>query len=152
MKNTERKKISRSTHAIWSALYWATLLFSQLIMAYMNTHLSDPLYLGPLYVPLLIDLAVLILIIVAFIVYRKKEKQSEKNDELSALNEYKAGLITKYILVFVFAAFVLTIQDFSVFYTDDILGNIMRTFLIFLSITEIIHNIVFIILEKIDLE
>lgn len=152
MENKKKKTLSLTNHAIWTALYWTALLFSQLIMIYLNTALSDPLYLGPIYVPLLLDLVVLILIIVVFVVYRKKSKQREKSDELSELNEAKAGWITKYILVFVFGAMVFLIQDFSPFYTDDVYGNLMRTFLIFLSISEIIHNIIFVILEKQNLE
>lgn len=152
MENTKQKKISITNHAMWTALYWAVLLFTQLLMIYMNTHLSGPIFLGPIYVPLLIDTIALILLIIAIIIFYKKTKQREKNDELADLNQYKAGYITKYILVFIFAAIVLTIKDFKPFYTDDIVGNIMRTFFIFLSINEIIQNIVFIILEKTNLE
>ena len=152
MENKNLKKITHSNHALWAALYWAAILFTQLIMLYMNTSLSYPLYLGPLYVPLFIDIAVIVLIIVAYVVYYKKSKQREKRDELSDYNQYKAGYITKYILAIVFAVIILTIKDFSPFYTDDFFGNIMRTLLIFFSINEIIHNIVFFILEKQNLE
>lgn len=152
MENKKTKKISLSTHAMWTALYWTVLLFTQLIMIYLNTSLSDPLYLGPIYIPLLLDIIVLVLVISVYVIYRKKSKQREKSDELSNLNEATAGQITKYILVFVFGAMVFLIQDFRPFYTDDVFGNFMRTFLVFLSISEIIHNIVFFILEKQNLE
>ena len=152
MENKKTKKISLSTYAIWTALYWTVLLFTQLIMIYLNTSLSDPLYLGPIYIPLLLDIIVLVLVISTYVVYRKKSKQREKSDELSNLNEVNAGQITKYILVFVFGVMVFLIQDFSPFYTDGVFGNFMRTILIFLSISEIIHNIIFVILEKQNLE
>lgn len=152
MENKKTKKISLSTYAIWTALYWTVLLFTQLIMIYLNTSLSDPLYLGPIYIPLLLDIIVLVLVISTYVVYRKKSKQREKSDELSNLNEVNAGQITKYILVFVFGVMVFSIQDFSPFYTDGVFGNFMRTILIFLSISEIIHNIIFVILEKQNLE
>ncbi len=78
----------------------------------------------------------------------KQYQNREARDELADLNNYKAGYITKYISVFVNAIIILFVKDFNVILKEDIVGNILSVFLISLSLTELIHNIVFIILEK----
>ena len=82
------------------------------------------IYNGPIFLPLLIEVMLLLLLIVAGVVTMKKHRNRETTDELSALNNYKAGYITKYISIFVVA--------------------------ICISFTELVHNLVFIILEKVQ--
>lgn len=76
--------------------------------------------------------------------YRKRET----TDELANLNNYKAGYITKYVSIFVIAIIILLVKDFNLVLKEDIVGNALSVFLISLSFTELIHNIIFIILEK----
>lgn len=78
----------------------------------------------------------------------KQYRNRETTDELADLNKYKAGYITKYISIFMVAIIILLVKDFNLILQEDIVGNVLSVLVICLSFTELIHNIVFIILEK----
>ena len=71
-------------------------------------------------------------------------------DELAVLNNYKAGYITKYISIFVVAIVILLVRDFKLILQGDMVGDIMSVVLICVSFTEVVHNVVFIIIEKVQ--
>lgn len=80
----------------------------------------------------------------------KQHRNREATDELAELNNYKAGYITKYVSMFAFAIAIILIQDFTLILKEDVVGNIMSVIVISISFTELVHNVVFIILEKVQ--
>ena len=117
-------------------------------MIIKNIYPSVSSYIGPIYLSLLYAVLMLILLIMAGILLMKQYKNREKDDELSNLNNYKAGYIAKYISVVIFSVVVLLVKDFSLIFGEDVIGNVLVVFLMSISITDLIHNIIFIILEK----
>ena len=69
---------------------------------------------------------------------------------MAVLNNYKAGYITKYVSMLVIAIAIILIKDFTLLLKEDIIGNIMSVIVICISFTELVHNMVFIILEKVQ--
>lgn len=150
MKTIETKKISLVKYAIYSIGLDVTILLGQLYIIIKNILPSTPIYIGPVYLPLLISCMLLLLLIVAGLLMMKQYRNREAEDELSDLNNYKAGYITKYISVFVIAIAIILLKDFSLILSEgDIVGNVMCIMLVCFSFTELVHNIVFIILEKV---
>lgn len=148
MKTMEAKKISLVQYSIYSIGLYVTILLGQFYLIIKNILPLVPVYIGPIYLPLFISGIMLLLLIVAGILMIKQYRNREATDELADLNNYKAGYIAKYISIFVITIIILLIKDFNLILKEDIVGNILSVLLISLSITELIHNIVFIILEK----
>ena len=80
----------------------------------------------------------------------KQHRNREATDELAELNNYKAGYITKYVSMFAFAIVIILIQDFTTILKEDVVGNIISVIVIGISFTELVHNVVFVILEKVQ--
>ena len=148
MKATETKKISLVRCSAYSIGLYAVILLGQLYIIIKNSFPLTPVYIGPIYLPLLISCVLLVLIIAAWVLLAKQRRNSEANDELADLNKYKAGYIAKYVSIFVFVILVLFAKDINLVLSDDYVGNALSIFLICLSIMELIQNIAFIILEK----
>lgn len=148
MKTIKSKKISLVKYSAYSIGLYATILLMQFYTIIKNLLPSVPIYIGPVYLPLLIAGMMLLLLAAVGLITMKQSRHNEKGDELSDLNNYKAGYIAKYISIFVIAAIILLVKDFSLILKEDVVGNILTVFLISLSLTELIHNIIFIILEK----
>lgn len=148
MKTTEVKKISLVRYSAYSIGLHVTILLGQFYIIIKNVLPSTPIYIGPIYLPLLISGIMLVLMIVAGTLMMKQCRNRDARDELADLNNYKAGYITQYISIFVVAIIILLVKDFNLILKADIVGNVLSVFVISLSFTELIHNIVFIILEK----
>lgn len=148
MRTTETKKVSLVKYAAYSIGLYVTILLMQFYTIIKNLLPSVPIYIGPIYLPLLISGMMLLLLVAAGLLTMKQARHKEKEDELSQLNNYKAGYIAKYISIFVIAVIILLVKDFTLILKEDVVGNILSVFLICFSLTELIHNIVFIILEK----
>lgn len=150
MKTIETKKISLVKYAIYSIGLDVTILLGQLYIIIKNILPSTPIYIGPVYLPLLISCMLLLLLIVAGLLMMKQYRNREAKDELADLNNYKAGYITKYVSVFAIAIAIILVKDFNLILKEDALGNVLSIITICLSFTELVHNIVFIILEKVQ--
>lgn len=77
---------------------------------------------------------------------------TEKEDELSKLHRYKAGRISKFITILLFAVVLYIIKDFSFAYNDR--GFLDNLFIPIIMITTdtFIENVIFIILEKFQID
>lgn len=148
MKTHETQKISLVRYSIYSIGLYLTILLGQFYIIIKNILPSAPIYIGPIYLPLFISVILLLLLIVAGVIMMKQYQNREATDELADLNKYKAGYITKYISMFMCVITILLVKDFGLLLKEDIVGNALSVFIICLSFTELIHNIVFIILEK----
>lgn len=150
MKAIETKKISLVNYALYSICLDITILLGQVYIIVKNILPSTPIYIGSVYLPLFISGILLLLLIVAGLLMMKQYRNREAKDELADLNNYKAGYITKYISMFAVAIAIILIKDFNLILKSDIVGNAMSVIVICLSFTELVHNIVFIILEKVQ--
>lgn len=150
MKKEGNKKISLVKDSMYSIGLYATILLAQFYIIIKHILPSMPLYVGTIYVPTLIEIIILLLLVVTGVLAMKKHRNREATDELAILNNYKAGYITKYISMFVVAIVILLVKDFNRILQDDIVGNVMCVIVICISFTELLHNIVFIILEKVQ--
>lgn len=148
MKTTETKKISLAKYSMYSIGLYATILLGQFYIILTKILPSAPIFIGPVYLPLLIKVILVLLLVVVCVLVMKQSRNKETTDELADLNTYKAGYITKYVSIFIVAIVILLVKDFTVILQEDIVGGIMSVFIISLSFTELIHNIIFIILEK----
>lgn len=148
MKTTGVKKISLVRYSIYSIGLYVCILLGEFYIIIKNILPSTPIYIGPIYLPLLISVILLLLLIAAGVLLMTQYRKRETTDELANLNNYKAGYITKYVSIFVIAIIILLVKDFNLVLKEDIVGNALSVFLISLSFTELIHNIIFIILEK----
>jgi len=148
MKAPKNEKISLVKSALYSIGLYMTILLFQIYKFIKNALPPQALFLGSVYVPLLISCIMLLLLIVVVIFRSKQERKTEAPDELADFNKYKAAYITKYICLFLVPIVVLLLNDFNLMSEEDMVGNVLSVFLVSLSITEIIHNIVFIVLEK----
>lgn len=149
MKAVGEKKISLVRYAMYSIGLDVVILLGQLYIIIKNSLPSAPIYIGSIYLPLLISCVFLVLLTVAGVLTMKQKRKREATDELAELNKYKAGYITSYIYVFAIVIIILLVKDFNMILKEDIVGNGLSIFIISLSFMELIHNIVFIILEKV---
>lgn len=150
MKKAGTKKISLVKDSMYSIGLYATILLGQFYIIIKNIMPSMRNYVGPIYVPTLIETILLLLLILAGVLTMKKHRSREATDELAILNNYKAGFITKYISIFVVAIVILLVKDFNRILQEDAVGNVMSVIVICISFTELLHNVVFIILEKVQ--
>lgn len=150
MKKEGNKKISLVKDSMYSIGLYATILLAQFYIIIKHILPSMPLYVGTIYVPTIIEIIILLLLVVTGVLTMKKHRNREATDELAILNNYKAGYITKYISMFVVAIVILLVKDFNRILQDDIVGNVMCVIVICISFTELLHNLVFIILEKVQ--
>lgn len=149
----KKKKLSLTQHAALQILFY-TVLFCSMAYCIINDYLfspNNPVYIGPIYLPLLLSFLNLILLMAAIIMLFVKGTRKDKNDELADLHMYKAGYITKYISIFIVIAAILLIKDFNlILNATDMFGNFMNLFVLVLSLFEIVQYTTFIILEKRD--
>ena len=149
MKKTEAKKVSWVRDSAYSIGLYATILLGQFYIIIKNILPATPIYIGPVYLPLLVEVILLLLLIAAGVLTFKQHRNRETTDELAVLHQYKAGYITKYICMFVAAIVILLVKDFTLILREnDVIGNVLSIIVISICFTELIHNIVFIILEK----
>lgn len=148
MAHTKSATISLSKYAFYSCLLYITLFLSQIYLVVKNTIAFGPLFIGPVYLPLAISALILILLVAVTVLTIRKSRRKDCTDELADLHRYKAGYITKYIFGLILILTIAGIKDFSPFFTEGFISNLIRIFIILLSLWEFIENLVFIILEK----
>ena len=146
------KKTSLVKNAAWSAVLEVTLVVISIIMFIKNQMVfTAEDYAAPIPLPLFISTASAVLLIIIGILAIAQTKNTEKGDELSARNKYKAGYISKYICIIALTAAIWHIHDFSFAFTGDFIDNLRLPIAIFMF-SQLVENIIFIILEKCNLE
>jgi len=148
MKTTGEKKISLVRSAVYSIVLELTILLGQIYLIIKNMLPAKPIFIGPVYVPLFLSSLLLVLLIVVGLFVTSRRGKTEATDELADFNKYKAGYIAKYISVFAMVIAIILIRDFNIIMRDDFVGFALCIFVISISFMELVHNIVFIILEK----
>lgn len=147
MKRTGEKKISLVRGAVYSIVLELTILIVQIYLIVKNMLPTKAIYIGPVYLPMLFSSLFLLLLIAVGIFVLSRCRKTEATDELAEFNKYKAGYIAKYISVFAMVIAIIVIRDFNVILKGDFVGFAMCILVIGISFMELVHNIVFIILE-----
>lgn len=148
MATTKSSTISLSKYAIYSCILYATLFLSQIYLAAKSCVKFVPIFIGPVYLPLVISVLVLILLIAVTILAMTKSRRKDRQDELAEFHRYKAGYITKYIFGLILILTIAAVKDFSPFFTEGLVHVVIRIFVLLVSLWEFIENLIFIILEK----
>ena len=152
-KTIKTQKTSVVKQAAWNAVLDVALIITNTFDLIKNQITFGPEdYQTLIPIPMLLSLITLLLMIGVLIIAVNKTKNAEKDDELSKLHRYKAGYISKYVLVLTVIIAIWIIKDFSFAFTEDFFGNLMNLPLIILMFAEFVENITFIILEKRSLE
>lgn len=145
---TKRTKTSIVGNAAWVAALDAATVISQiviLIKRQINFAAED--YLTPIPIPILMTAIPLIVMILLLIVTIVNAIKTEKEDELSKINRYKAGYISKYVCLGVIIIGICIIKNFEFAFQGDFIDNISLPIVIF-AFEQFVENITFIILEK----
>ncbi|MBP3351580.1 MAG: hypothetical protein J6L65_04165 [Lachnospiraceae bacterium] len=150
--NKTRKKPSLVKQAAWMAVLNGVVALSQIaILIKRQIPFTAEDYLAPVPVPILISLLSLIALVVTAGLTIFFTHGTEKEDELSKLHRYKAGYISKYIFLILIIAVIWIIKDFRFAFPGDFIDGISLPLAIFM-LPLCIENIIFIILEKHNLE
>ncbi len=152
MENTKKKKVSLVRCAVYRIISNLLILATQSYFILRPKIFPGPVYVGQIYLPLLISILILILFVGVSVFTIKQNCNKEKVDELASLNRFKAGYVTKYIMAFLVIFAIIVVKDFNIIFTDDTVGNVITILLIVMCTTELIEDIIFIILEKRNVE
>lgn len=152
MTTTKSSKISLSKYSVYSCVLNAAVFMSQLYLVTKEYVTFIPKFIGPIYVPLAISVVMFILLVAILIFTVVQGRKRECRDELADLNRYKAAYISKFIFGTILIFSIVIIKDFRPFLSGEFVIDIMSIFVILLSLWEFIENIIFIIIEKNNME
>ncbi len=150
------KKHSQLKNALLHSVIELIVIISQVGLfierAYRLKHFDINDY-NPIRVTIRIALlAITIVILIFLLVYRFFfNLTTEDTDELSNLHRYKAGYMAKYITLLVITIAICAVKNFEPILSGDFFYNISLAIMIFF-LGELIENIIFIILEKFQLD
>ena len=151
-----KKKHSQLKNALFSCIFDLFIIATQIGIfvehIYRTNHL-DIHYHNPTNAGIRISLRLITAFALIFIsIYRLRFINStEKTDELADLHRYKAGYIAKYITLLVIIIAICTIRNFEPLLSEDYFNNISLAIIILLF-GEFVQNVIFIILEKFQLD
>ncbi len=156
MENTELmnkpKKASLVKNAAWSVASEILLIFIYLFLLLKPKLIFIPNdYLADALVSMAACISLVIFAIIYAIVAISQTWHTEKQDEMSKLHKYKAGYISKYICIVAIVIAVWIIKDFSFAFTGDLFTKISPIIIVY-AFSQLTENIIFIILEKCNLE
>lgn len=151
-----RRKQSQLKNAVITSILdlFLIVLFVYFMFSRWQEH-NNPKFEA--YTPVAIALEIIVHIIILFVLLgfffysTDISRNTEKDDELSKLHKYKAGNISNTITTILFALVVYFIRDFSFAFLGDFIQNWGLPLLI-ITISSLITNITFIILEKSQLD
>lgn len=152
MTNTKSSTISLSKYSVYSCILNAAVFMSQIYLVTKEYVTFIPQFIGLIYVPLAISIVMLILLVAILIFTITQGRKRECRDELADFNRYKAAYITKFIFGTILIFSIVIIKDFRPFLSGKFVIDLMSIFVILLTLWEFIDNIVFIILEKNNVE
>ncbi|MBE5876238.1 MAG: hypothetical protein E7290_05070 [Lachnospiraceae bacterium] len=156
MNNTQTLNRPKKTSLVKSAA-WNIASETILIMTYLYLLIKEQIDFTPeefltLYPTFrLISFLNITLLIVTLILMIVHTCNADKHDELSKLHKYKAGYLSKYICIVCIALAIWFIKDFNFAFTNNFFDNLRILFVIFFF-SQLVENIIFIILEKCNLE
>ncbi len=154
--NSKTQKVSQLKNTVVACIYDLVIILFYIGFLFINAKQREPYNVETFDMFAHIMQTILLLFLgaafltSAFIAYRFALR-TEKDDELSLLHKYKAGYISKTISIILFSIIVLIIKDFS-FFTAGNIFDILALPIIALSTSNLISNIIFIILEKFQLD
>lgn len=151
-EKSKRKKPSLVRQAVCLAVLDAVVALSQIaILIKRQIPFTAEDYMAPVPMPILISLLSLIALVVTAVLTIIFTHGTEKEDELAKLHRYKAGYISKYICLALIIAVIWIIKDFSFAFPEYFMDGINLPLAIF-TLALCVENIIFIILEKCNLE
>ena len=152
-ETTKTKKHSQLKNALLSCIADLVIITTQVALIIkrqipfnIETYNPSTFYIGTILCILFFIASIIFAIYLTHFQIR-----TEKDDELSKLHRYRAGCISKYISVLIFAIVVFIVKDFSFAFTGDFIDGLSLPIIIIIT-SELISNITFIILEKFQLD
>ena len=147
-----KEKISLVKSSVYFIVLYFVLILSQLYDIIENLYPTKPIFVGTVYLPLLISILTLVLIVgIAYMAY-SRAKNSDKWDELAKMHMYKAGYYAKYVFLIMVMLLVILVKDFSFLFEKDMVGGIISVIILGICFADMLMHIVFIILEKTNVE
>lgn len=147
-----KEKISLVKSSVYFIIFYIVLILSQLYDIIENLYPTKPIFVGTVYLPFLISIIRLVLIVVITYMTFSRTKNSDKWDELAKMHMYKAGYCAKYVFLIMVMLLVILIKDFSFLFEKDMVGGIISVIILGSCFADMLMHIVFIILEKMNVE
>lgn len=153
-EKTITKKTSLIQHAWGIIILNAALLLTNFISIGLNhprLTVTAENYATLIPIRHTINIFCIIILLAALILSIKQSINHEKEDELARLHRYKAGYISLYIFLLAVIVVIYAVKNFEPAFTGDFLDNIDVAYMLF-AFSQCVENIVFIYLEKHNLE
>lgn len=147
-----KEKISLIKLSAYFIVLYIVLILSELYDILKNLYPTKPIFVGTVYLPLLISHLKLVLIVVVGYMAYSRYINSDKWDELAKMHMYKAGYYAKYIFLILLILLVILVKDFSFLFEKDMVGGILSAIVLGFCFSDMLMHIVFIILEKTNVE
>lgn len=147
-----KEKISLVKSSVYFIVFYIVLILSQLYDIIENLYPTKPIFVGTVYLPLLISIIRLVLIVVITYMTFSRTKNSDKWDELAKMHMYKAGYYAKYVFLIMVMLLVILVKDFSFLFEKDMFDGITSVIVLGICFADMLMHIVFIILEKTNVE
>lgn len=147
-----KEKISLVKSSVNFIVVYVVLILCQLYDIIENLYPTKPIFAGTVYLPLLISIFQLVLIVGTIYVAYSRAKNSDKWDELAKMHMYKAGYYAKYVFLVMVMLLVILVKDFSFLFEKDMVGGIISVVILGNCFADMLMHIVFIILEKMNVE
>lgn len=147
-----KEKISLVKSSVNFIVLYVTLILSQLYDIIKNIYPTNPIFVGAVYLPLMISILKLVLIVVIAYLAFSRAKNSDKWDELAKMHMYKAGYYAKYVFLIMVMLLVILVKDFSFLFEKDMFDGITAVIVLGICFADMLMHIVFIILEKTNVE
>ncbi|MBQ7776028.1 MAG: DUF2178 domain-containing protein [Lachnospiraceae bacterium] len=151
-ETTINKKTSLAKCAFWHAMLWGTILLVNLINFFVGqTVITAENYATLIPIRHTIRFTCIVILLIILILFIKRSSNPEKEDELAKLNKYKASHISFYIFIVAIIATIYIIKNFEFAFVGDFMDN-TNLGLIIWAFSQILYNIVFIFVERDNLE
>lgn len=147
-----KEKISLVKSSVYFIVLYVTLILSQLYDIIKNIYPTKPIFVGAVYLPLMISILKLVLIVVIAYLTFSRAKNSDKWDELAKMHMYKAGYYSKYVFLIIVMLLIILVKDFSFLFEKDMFDGITSVIVLSICFADMLMHIVFIILEKTNVE
>lgn len=149
---SKAKKHSLIKSALISCIWELILIITNIAFVWERSVPSSILNYEPTVIRLILYIFSAIGNLFFLIYYVYILSSTETEDELAKIHRYKAGYISRLITIFLFSIILYTIKDFSFAYNNrGFLGNLSIPIIMIMT-EAFIENIVFIILEKFQLD
>lgn len=156
MDNTQTinttKKTSLVKYAAWSIALEITLIFSYLFLIFRKQWNPTPDEFMAFYpISQSISAINMILLLIFLFISIRQACNLEKQDELSRLHKYKAGYFSHRIVIFLIIIALCVAKEYGFSFTNGFSTTSYIAFIILFA-SQLVENIIFIILEKFSTE